>query len=334
MNKPYIIAEIASAHEGDPNDVLKLIDSSVEAKADAIKLQIFKKENLLSSYHKDFDLFKKLEISQQEWTRIFEVSERSGLEIIIEPYDLDSFNFVSQYDFITAFKIPTSDVSNEKLITGIARIEKPVYLGTGGAKESEINTAINLINANKSDSQIILMHGFQNFPTAIEDCNLSKISYLSGKYKTVVGYADHTDSDDYLMRTMIPSLALSFGAEVIEKHITLDRSKKGADYYSSLDPDEFKEFVHLLKSVTTINGSSGDWVLSKAELDYRINMKKFAVMKHDMHKGQVISEGDISFRRIDTGGISPSEITQIYGRTLNKTIKRDHPITISDINNE
>ena len=149
-----------------------------------------------------------------------------------------------------------------------------------------------------------------------------------------MGYADHTDSDAKIVRDLIPCLAVLSGAEVLEKHITLDRSKKGPDYYSSLNPDEFKDLVNLLKSLEIVYGSSEDWTLSRAELDYRMQMKKFAVSSLDLKKGKRLDQNDVIFKRTGQDGIMPSEISNLYGRTLNKSLKKDQKISTNDFEDE
>ena len=161
------------------------------------------------------------------------------------------------------------------------------------------------------------MAGFQNFPTKIEDTNLGKISLIKETFKTKIGYADHIDSNQNLYSFSIPLMAYTLGAEIIEKHITLNRKSKSTDYYSSLDPKEFKKFVDFFKKSNKAF-SAKKWDLSNAEIKYRKFNKTFAVAKLNFFKGHKIKVKDLHFKRTNKSGITRDQLTPYVGKILKK----------------
>ena len=312
----YIIAEIASAHNGNSEDLIKLVHIAKECGADAVKLQIFQTNKLLSDSHSSKKVFEKIEINFTNWEKVFEKINHLKIDIIIEPYDTQSFNFSLKYLKFDAIKIPTACIDDYVLIEKVKKLGKRIYIGVGGVEWEEITTIKNLLK----DADIVLICGFQNFPTLLEDSNLYHIKYLKEHFKTKVGYADHIDAENSEMTNLVPLMAVCMGAEVIEKHLNLDRSKKGFDYYSSLNPDEFKKFVKKINLVPKIIGINNGWDLSDAEVEYRKFSKKYALSKIDLKKDGVLSIEDISFKRTDDIGLSRLEIANFIGKVINQRI--------------
>ena len=122
----------------------------------------------------------------------------------------------------------------------LRKTQKKIFLSTGGSTLTEVNYAVNMLKENRKKP--VLLHGFQSYPTKVKDCDLSRIKLFKEIFnnKCEIGYQDHISGDDPL-NFIIPKVALGFGARYIEKHITYNRSKKGVDYYSSLEPIEFKK---------------------------------------------------------------------------------------------
>jgi sialic acid synthase SpsE len=326
---PYIIAEIASSHEGDVDLAIQLVQQASQTGTDAIKLQIFNREYLISSYHEKYESFGEIELSRPEWMKVLSVAERTGVDIIMEVYDPDSLAFCETFSFISAYKIPTSDISNREFLETFADTGKPLYLGAGGATQNEIDMAVTLLK-NRSVKKLVLMHGFQSYPTKLENTNLSRIPMFRHRYDVDVGMADHCDAEEHHISFMIPAMAYSMGASFIEKHITHDRSKRGRDHYSALNPDEFTEFVRSMKSVQVALGSE-HMDLTPEEENYRRVMKRFAVMKHAMSAGMTLGNENVLFKRTGDKGISHADITNITGRRLKQDKQVDEPIQESDL---
>jgi len=291
-SKISIIAEIANSHQGDPKTALDLIDAVSKSGTKIIKFQIFRSDELLERNHEKYDLFKKLEFSPKEWSKIFQFARKKNLKIFADVFGLNSAKFaVSQK--LDAFKIHSSDITNPVLLEFFSKLHFPILLSTAGCYPNEIDEAIKILK--KENKEIILMHGFQGYPTKLDDQNLSRIISLKKQFNLPIGLMDHL-SGNSPMATIIPLLGIGLGVNVIEKHITLNRNKKEIDYFSSLNPDEFKEFVRLVRNSEIAMGSK-TFTLFKNEKTYRLAHKKNSVAKKQIKKNQQLKINSFEYKR-------------------------------------
>lgn len=311
---PFIIGEVASAHEGNHINAVKIAKQAFKAGADAVKFQIFKCQKLMSKKNPLYKKFKKFEISQDNWVKIFKQFKIDQC-LVAEIFDIDSLIFADKQKIFKIYKLPSTCLNNKEMLNFLSKVNKPVIIAAGGATLEEIDYAFKKLKRTKKD--IIIMAGFQNFPTKIEDSNLNKIPLIREAFKTEIGYADHIDSNQILYSFSIPLMAYTLGAKVIEKHITLNRKEKGTDYYSSLDPDEFKQFVDFLKKSHKAF-SENKWDLTNAELKYRKFNKTFAVAKTNLFKGHKIKSKDLLFKRTNKTGITADQFATYIGKILKK----------------
>ena len=328
-NLPYIIAEIASAHEGKADLAIEIAKYAIKAKTDAIKFQIFNSEKLLSSNNPFFKEFKKIELSFKDWKRIIRSIDNKKTSLIAETYDKESLVFAESLNVFKSYKIPASSLNDDDILQVLKKINKPVILSVGGAEFKEIKYAYNKLNKNLSN--LTLMCGFQNFPTKVNETKLSQIIKLKKHFKSNIGFADHTDAELKHLAFGIPLMAYTLGASVIEKYITKNRKKRGRDYYSSLNPDEFIEFVNFLKISTKALGNANKWSLSKAEKKYKEFTKKFAVANCNIKKGEIITRSKIAFKRTNKIGISQIEFSSFFGKKIIKDKLRDDMIHLNEI---
>ena len=326
MIQTYIIAEVASAHEGNPDLILKIADHAIKSGADAIKFQIFVRDQLLIKSNPYYNEFGEIEITPSHWQRILKEVSSQNIDIIVEPYDVDSLNIAEQTDLVNGYKLPTACIGETELIQKIKETKKSVYLGIGGAEWDEIEQAVSLFKS----SDITLLCGFQNFPTKLEDSKLYQIRQLKEALGCAVGYADHVDAEDQEMTRLLSTMAVVAGATVIEKHITDDRTRKGKDHYSALNPDEFKSFVRLMRSLPNIIGKEKEWSLSKAEMKYRRFTKRQAVAAQDIAVGKELDLKDIVFKRTNEEGLSAQDISEYVGREFARSKNNDDPLTPED----
>ena len=250
-NRPYIIAEMACAHNGKKEYALRLIDLAVEANADAIQLQIFNTNEMMVPSHKAYRTVKEIEFAQKDWSDIIGYAKQFDIDILICTYDLDSLKFAIKSD-VDAIKINSSDLLNVDILKELALSKLPFLLHTGASTFNEIKMSLDYIGL-FNDSQIILMHGVQNFPTEVSKANISRLQKLKNKFKLPVGYSDHTDATDQLSR-MIDLVAVGMGTDVLEKHITLAREERGVDYQSALEADEFQKYVRDIHAAASSLG--------------------------------------------------------------------------------
>jgi len=314
-----IIAEIAGAHEGDINLMKKIINDVHGTGNKIVKFQIFRADELVTKNHPKHQGFKQKEYSPAEWEEIGKHATMLGLQIYTDVFDMESVNIAVSIG-AKKLKVHSTNLSDPFMLEKVARTKLPIILGIGGSNDSEIHEAISTLNKHDC-GPLSLITGFQSFPTKLEDSNLNHIRYLQKKYQLPVGYADHCDADSD-MSQILPLLAVAKGANFIEKHITYNRSVKGTDYYSSLNPSEFKTMIKNLNDTLSTFDKTSD-----TEVNYRNNMKKFIVARHDIKEGQTISIEDIIFKRTIEPGLLPKEYQKLIGLKAKTYIKKDELIT-------
>jgi len=233
---------------------------------------------------------------------------------------------------ISGYKVHSSDICNARLLKELARINKLILLSAGGTTIREIAYALNTLKTNNySAFRPVLLHGFQSYPTALEDTKLLRLNLLKSSFESVCdfGYMDHADADSPFS-LYLPLMAVSMGALTIEKHITLNRAEKGIDYYSSFNPAEFANFVRLLKTAVKAMGSAVE-EFSSSEKKYRNEVKKNWVTLHSHPKGHILSEEDLVMKRCFQTLSGCIEIENLTNRPLLCQCDPDHELTRNDV---
>ena len=245
----YIIAEVSINHQGDYETATRLIDVAAEAKVDAVK---FQKRHLPSLYPPDMladpvkyeqafqyllPILKKTELADQEHANLKRYAESKGLEYLCTPFDIISAYFLASIG-VSAFKIASCDLTNYDLLECIIRFGKPMILSTGMSSWAEIEDAVTLLK--EEMAAFALLHCRSAYPVWPREANLKMITKLK-QFGVPVGYSGHD------IGTTIPLVAASMGAEIIEKHITLDRAMSGPDHKVSLEPGELKVLVRDIR---------------------------------------------------------------------------------------
>lgn len=313
-NPAFVIAEAANSHEGSLEVAKKLVRAAADAGADAVKFQKFVVEELLVSTHPDFNLFKSLQLKDDEWRELFDYGRELGIIVFADVFDIQSAEFMSSLN-VPAYKIHSTDLSNPDLLKYVEAKGKPIFLGVGATYLDEIEKALTLLH-----KEVVLVHGFQAFPTRIEETNFKFLKTLRDRFHCLVGFMDHVDGSDELAN-ILPLVALGYGACALEKHITLDRSKKGIDHESALNPNEFQKFVRLVRKVELAIGT-GENLFSENEEHYRLKTKKSIVARRDIRAGEVVTHEMLAFRRARRGR-PPMEANKIIGLAVPKSMKRD-----------
>lgn len=327
--KIEIICEIASAHEGNIETLFELLCCADRSGSDWVKLQIYQFDQLVASDNEKFADLKIIELSPKEWVKILDFAEKLQIKLIIEPFDYDSFLLVRNHPAIDGFKIPTSDLLDARFVSDVLAEGKIVFIAVGGTELNELDVIMGAAKDNKN-TEIILLHGFQNFPTKLEDSLLNKIPSLIGRYDCRVGFADHIDASDQELSRVLPSMAIAAGASIIEKHLTLDRDKKSYDYYSALNPDEFDRFVQHIHTVAQALGHDDLRILSEAELSYRHNMKKFAVVSEDIAAGSFLDLSKISYKRTAEQGLTHLDMSGCVHKKFRHSMQKNRIVRSDD----
>ena len=283
---------MANSHEGKLSLAKKITECASQSGADAIKFQKFTADELAEPAHKFYSLYKRLEMSNREWKELVNFAKKKKLKVFVDVFGIKSLKSLSKLN-IDGYKIHSADLSNPQLLQILAETQKTILLSTAGSFPNEIDEAIKILL--KKPKEIALLHGFQGYPTKLSDSNLLRINTLKEKYNLPIGLMDHIAGNSS-MSISIPLLGIGLGATIIEKHLTLDRSKKGLDYYSALNPDEFKKLVSQIRSSTTALGKS-ELSLSSNEIKYRLNHKKNPISKKRINKGTKLTEKMFDFKR-------------------------------------
>jgi len=322
----FLIAEMACAHQGKIENACDLVDVAVKAKADAIQIQVLKKEAYMSPTYKDYELITRLELTQDEWLKVIDLIKKEDILFFAAGYDVESIKFLVVND-VDAFKIHSSDSSNPEVLKEVARSQKPIFLSCGASKIEEIKEAINFLRKNGT-KEIVLMHGYQSFPTKLKDSHLNYIKTLERIFGLNIGYYDHVEGGSLLSK-IIPIMSIGYGAQVIEKHFILNREEKGIDYESSLDSKNFIEFGKILRDCEQAIGVSEIRDFTEGEINYRAYCKKSIVLKKEISKGSKISRDDVMFVRSHPG-ILPVKFKEIEGKIAKKDLKKFHNLTFED----
>ncbi len=318
------IAEIANAHEGSIDKAIELAKAAGNSGADAVKFQIYFGDDLLTNDHPRYDHFCKQSFNEKDWSYIITESKKYNKEIIADVFGIKALK-TAILNEVDGIKIHSSDLSNIPLIEESAKANLPIYIATGGSTIIEISDAINTLKRLNFKKEINLMHGYQAYPTKIDNNDIYRISELKKIFGNNVtyGFMDHTDGSN-IHSIYLPAIAIALGCTVIEKHITDDRSKKGVDYYSSLEKDEFKKFTSFCDDVKKYLGKEG-FERSADEEVYRSTVKKVFVASKDIKINTSINKDNIEMLRSPNIGISSYEL--IKDKYSTKEIKKGDLIT-------
>lgn len=314
-----IIAEMACSHEGDPALARKIIDGAANAGANAIQFQIWLAEDIMAPHHPDYPVVARLELTRPDWTSLAtHVHEHyPNMQIIACVQEIKSVDFCETIG-VSAYKLHSSDLSNPQVIRRVAATGKRIDLSVGASTIDEISMAIDWIRTT-SNSEIWLMYGYQGFPTPTDAINLDYMMKLRQLFDLPFGYQDHCDAEDE-SAFWLPAAAVGMGVNIIEKHITHDRSFKGVDHQAALNPDEFDRFVNMIREIELAKGVSTPKPFSEEELTYRKYSKKSIATAHDIAAGTQLNENDLVFLRMPDLGLPPDQMHRLTGRKTKRDI--------------
>lgn len=318
----FVLAEVASAHQGDAEQAIELARAARRAGASGVKFQLFRAAELIAPRDSRLPTFQQIELSMDDWKRVLGEVVSWGLPVLADVFDRTSLELGEERG-VTAYKIHSTDMENPDFIRAVAATGKPVLLSTGGSGLPIVEEAIELVRAEGNES-IVLLHGVQNFPTRLEDSHLRYIGFLKDRFHRPVGFLDHVDGGSP-MAVVLPALALAFGADLIEKHVTLDRSAKGFDYESALEPGAFEDMVSLLRETESALGSATPPEDESARR-YHGLMRRAALSRERLRKGVPLRRDQLAFVRSETG-VSPKEASRLLGRKPVKDVPAWVPLT-------
>ena len=341
MKKPYVIAEIGVNYYDTAKELnispmeaaKKYIYEAKQAGIDAVKFQSYKANTIVSKNSPaywdttkeptktQYELFLKFDhFGAEEYGELCRYSKELGIDFMSTPFDYDSADYLA--DMVDIFKISSSDLSNHPFLRYIAQKGKPVYLSVGASYLSEVEEAVRVLEE-AGCKEICLLHCVLSYPCKNEDANLNIIKTLKKVFPELkVGYSDHTLPDETMT---ILTTAYLYGAEVIEKHFTLNKNLTGNDHYHAGDPEDFAKAIRNFELITRISGQDKKEVLP-CELVPRREARRSLVMKRDMKQGEVLTEKDVISKRPGTG-ISPKYMDIVIGRKLRCDVAEDTVLT-------
>lgn len=333
IKEPYIIAETAYNHEGDIDYLYKMIGDISELKINAVKFHMLL--NLESYMKKNHPLFKEVKkwlFSKKQWDEIINYTNKKRLDIIALCDDVESIQYIlKNKKKIKAIEIHSTSLNDYFILTEASKFKGQIILGIGGSDLDEISYAVDFLKNHKKND-IILMYGFQSYPTNYADVNFSKMIKIRDEFELTVGYADHTGFDDP-NNEIISTTPAAMGFEILEKHYTLDYGKKRIDYQAAVGKKQMKKIKELMKTELTTYGD-GKMTMSKSEKEYGIigPMKKAIVAKKDIKKGEKLSLDNLWFKRTaEKSTIKQKQFLQLIGHKTTGDIKKNELIDFKKI---
>lgn len=328
MKPCLIIAEAGVNHNGSEELAFELVNAAVAAGANAVKFQTFKAEKLVTrSAQKaayqvvqtgagdQFAMLKALELSDAAHERLAAYCCQKGIEFLSTAFDEESADFLVALG-CPRLKIPSGELTNAPFVRYLASKGLPLILSTGMADLQEVaQTVVWIAEARERAGHgeplrdvLTLLHCTSNYPAPLSDVNLLAMQTLSKHFGLPVGYSDHTEG------IAVAPIARALGAELYEKHFTLDRSLRGPDHAASLEPGELKQMVELLRRTDVILGD-GIKAPTTPELEVRIAARRSVTLARDVAEGVPLTAEDLCLMR-PGDGIAPAALEQVLGRHL------------------
>ena len=273
MKKTYIIAEIGLNHNGDLNIAKKLIDISAAAGCDAVKFQKRNPDVCVPEHQKSvirdtpwgrmtyLEYKYKVEFEKEEYDEIDQYCKDKGISWSASPWDLDSLDFLNQYD-IPFIKLPSAMITDTELLKAACKTGKRIIISTGMSSEAEVNAACSILKLHSKDFAVF--HCNSTYPAPLKELNLSCIKTLKDKYNCEVGYSGH----EFRLGTSVAAVYL--GASIIERHVTLDRTMWGSDHMASVEP---QGLFKLVSGIRELEKSYGDGIISVSESEKPVRDK-------------------------------------------------------------
>ncbi|MBD1134919.1 N-acetylneuraminate synthase family protein [Pelagibacterales bacterium SAG-MED47] len=330
-SNPIIIAEVGVNHNGSKKLLRQIIKKVSNTGVNYIKFQAFITENIViknspkANYQRkikssQFNMLKKYELNFSDYDLIHKTCKKKRLKPLFSVFDIDSLNFLKKYK-IDTIKIPSGEITNKPLLSEIGKLKLKIILSTGMSTIKEIKNAIDtLIKNGSSRKKISILHCHSNYPSKFVDLNLNNILTFKKKFKCKVGFSDHS------LGGLASIVAASLGAQVIEKHITLDNKLYGPDHSSSLEIKKLKGFVKNIRNTKIILGKNKIKRTNIENLNKKI-VRKSLVAKKNIKKGEVFSKINITSKRPGTG-LSPFLYDKVLGLKSKFNFKTDQLIRI------
>jgi len=334
MNKVFIIAELSANHNNDFDLAASTIEAMAKSGADAVKVQTYKPESLtlnLNTGHfgprtkglwkgyTPWQLYSTAAMPYEWQPKLQKIAKGLDLEFFSSPFDLEGVDFLEKMN-VPKYKIASLEITDIPLIEYIASKGKPMIISTGVAELEDIETALEACYK-VGNKDITLLKCTSQYPATYEQANLQTMVDMKERFGVKIGLSDHT------MGYLVPTVAASLGAEVIEKHFILDRSLGGPDSSFSMEPEEFKEMVDSIRKVEAILGR----VTYEVSDEDKVRRRSLFAIK-DINKGEKLDASNI--KSIRPGyGLHPKYYKSLMSKKANKKIEKGTPLSFGIIEN-
>ena len=332
---PLVILEAGVNHDGDMRVARELVKLAKESGADFIKFQTYSASKIAAkvspSYwnleeeptKSQYELFKKYDsLTLSDYQQLICDSKKLGVGFLTTCFDTEWLDCLSEY--LPFYKIASADITNHLLVLAIAAKNKPIILSTGASSFEEIVTAVELIRS-KTQADICLMHCVLNYPTEFHHANLGRILELKKRFpELLIGYSDHTRSE---FSHEAITIAYHFGAVIIEKHFTWDKTQIGNDHYHSFDVSDVKilyEKLLLHREMIDFNEEG----FLEIQSDARLYARRGIYAAVNIEKGQTIETSMLIPLRptVPDVGYSGNEVLELIGKIAIARIEMGEPI--------
>ena len=321
----FIIAEAGINHNGQLHLAKKLVDLAVEAGAQAVKFQM---RNLKEMYTKDLlknpnlgeqsfqymlPLLAEFELSLDDYKILHKYCQKKDILFCATPFDKKSAKILNQYFDLPFFKIGSCDMVNFDLLEQVAKFKKPMIVSTGMSTMQEIEKTVNFFK--KLKTEFALMHCNSTYPAPFDQINLKFIQTLKQKFQVPIGYSGHE------LGIAVSTAAVVSGANILERHITLDRTMKGPDHSASLEPAGIQKLVRDIRNIEKAQGN-GIKFLSRGEVLNREVLGKSIVATKDIARGSIIKREMLAVKGPGKG-LSPQYLFDLIGIKTKRDFKKD-----------
>ena len=313
--KPFVIAEAGSNFNQSIDTARELIDVAVEAKADAVKFQLFQADILFPLKNGLYDLFKSIELNHDWVPELKSYADKAGIQFSASAFDFNSINVLEEID-VSFHKIASSETTNLPLVHHLASTGKPLVISTGMCDMVDVEEAISVC-LGVGNNRIILMQCGAMYPLPLELANLKVLKTFFERFGGVVGFSDHTIS----MTAAIAAIGL--GATVFEKHFTLDRKSEGPDHSYAIEPKELKSYVDYLHEAHSTLGISDKQMLQSEREGGR---REGLYASRAIEVGERLVASDINLKR-PAIGLRARYANILVGAVAKRNIDKEQPIT-------
>jgi N,N'-diacetyllegionaminate synthase len=318
----YIIAEIGINHNGDLALAKEMISAAWENGADAVKIQTFITKDFLHPCHPSYQHDIDAEISHDQEKHLWEYARKHNINLFSTPEEFSSLDFISSQD-PDLLKIASMDFNYKELVQRASKLQKPIILSSGMSDMEEVMRTIRWVEET-GNKDYMLLHCVSCYPASPASCNLEAITTLKSVLDCPIGFSDHT------IGTHIPFAAICLGANIVEKHFTMDKKMDGPDQKISMTPEDLNDFVNNVRDFESARGT-GNKVPAPEEKEPRLFKRRGIYANRHLKAGDILRREDVVFFAPSNPESTVVDWEKFEGRPLTRSIASMSNIKLEDI---